>query len=207
MLPAMRRLPIFLLALALLGGCPTVKLSGVGVKDGSVGPTGLTLTAQVTVQETEEVTEEGASSNAGRALIAVYLPTGWAVSAARLKSPQESTARRLTPIPQTAIQFGETFPQVPGQWWAFGSNSQSVPTGTWVHEVELDLTYPKRTKAGELGVSVSLLQETLDEVPAPQIYDVAIQGKKATLEPRAKEAPAMPGPDPAAGNSDKASAG
>ena len=111
------------------------------------------------------------------------------------------------PVPQIAVQFGEAFPDVPGEWWAFGSNTQTVPTGSWLHDVELDLTFPKKTKTSELGVSVSIFQDNLDEVPAPQIFDVAIKGKKATLTPRAFEGGALPEADPTKGNSDKASAG
>ena len=206
MLRAMRRLLLLFLVVVFVAGCPTVKLNKVAVKDGSVSPTGLTLAAEVEVQETEEVDTEAGSANEGRALIAIFLPRGWAVSGARMKSPQESTTRRLIPVPQIALQFGETFPDVPGEWWAFGSNTQSVLTGTFIHGVELDLTFPKKTKAGELGLSVGILQDTLDEVPAPLIYDVVIKGKKATLKARAFEGGAMPEADPTAYNNDKASA-
>ena len=207
MLPPMRTLPPLLVALVLLAGCPTVKLTSVDVKEGSVSATGLTLSAKVTVEETEAVEPGAEASNEGRAVVGLYLPMGWTVAAARVKSPQESTARRLVPVPQSAVQFAETFPQTPGQWWAFASNTQSVATGSWVHDVELDLTFPKKTKAGELGMSVSVLQETMDEVAAPLIYDVTVKGKKATLKARAFEGKALPAADPAAGNSDKASAG
>ncbi len=197
-----------LLALALLlTGCPTLKLNSVTVKDGSISATGLTLKAAVLVEETEEVDAEAGTMNEGRGLLAIYLPVGWSVAAGRMKSPQESVARSLVPVPQIAVQFGETFPTVPGQWWAFASNTQAVPTGKWTHEVELDIKYPKRTKAAELGVSVGVFNDNLDEVPAPVIFDLKVKGKKATLQGRAFEATPMPGPDPAKANTDKASAG
>lgn len=198
---------LLLLVAVLLTACPTLKLGGVTVSDGSVSATSLTLKAAVVVEETEEVSADAGSMNEGRGLLAVYLPVGWSVAAGRMKSPQESVPRSITPVPQIAVQFGETFPTVPGQWWAFASNTQGVPTGSWTHEVELDITFPKKSKAAEIGVSVGVFNDNLDEVPSPVVFDLTIKGKKATLKARAFKAPPLPGPDPAAGNTDKASAG
>lgn len=207
MLRAMQRLALLITVLALLAGCPTVKLGKVAVKDGSVTATGFTVAADVEVEETEEVDVESESASDGRALFAIFLPRGWSVAGARMKSPQESTTRRLVPVPQAAVQVGEMFPDVAGDWWAFASNTQTVPTGKWMHSAELDIVYPKKTKAGQVGLSVSVMQDSLDEVPAPQIFDVAIKGKKVTLTARGFEGGGLPEPDPAAGNGDKASAG
>jgi hypothetical protein len=205
-LRAMRRTLLLFVALSLLAGCPTVTLSKIVLKDGSVTATSLTLQAEVIVEETEEVDAEAGSANEGRAVVALYLPQGWNVSAARMKSPQESATRKLIPVPQSAVQFGETFPDVPGQWWAFASNTQTVLTGKFVHNVELDVTFPKKSKGAEVGVIIAVLADDMDEVPAPQVFDIGLKGKKGTMKARAFEG-AVPAADPAAGNTDKASAG
>lgn len=203
----MRRLVLLFAAAALLAGCPTVKLSSFGILDGSVTPTSLTFAAQVEVEETEEVNVEEGTGQEGRAFIAVFIPRGWTVSGARAMSPQESTPRALIPAAQSAVQLGEMFPQVEGEWWAFASNTQSVATGKFLHGVELDVTFPKKSKGTTLGVTAGIFQDKLEEVPSPTIYDLAIKGKKATLTVKPTQGGALPGADPAAGSSDKASAG
>lgn len=196
------------LATVLLAGCPTVVLSNVGLKDGSVSPAGFTLTATVIAEELDDTTAEGATPTEGRGLIGVLLPAGWKVTAARMKSPTEGSVRTLVGVPQAAAAYGHSFPQDPGEWWAFASNTQAISTGRWTYEVELDVTVPKKTKGGLVGVSAGVFNDSFDELPAPAKYDVVLKGKKGTLTATSGAPAAAPTPEPATpASNDKASAG
>ena len=164
-----------------LAGCPTIKLGDVAVKGGSVSSTGFTLTADLLVEEKDATEGEDSTPQTGRGMLALNLPVGWTVAAARVKSPQESAVRTLVPVPQAAIAHAETFPLESGAWWAFASNEQAVPQGAWTYPVELDITIPKKTKSGAFGLSAGIFKETLDELVAPAKFEITFKGKKATL--------------------------
>lgn len=183
------RLLLLLLLLIACGGlllqaCPTITLSSVAIKDGSVTATGFTLTAEVVVEEVDETEGEDATASEGRGLIGLDLPAGWTVTGARIKSPQEGSTRTLIATPQAAAAFGEAFPLDPGQWWAWATITQSVPKGRWIHQLELDIEIPKKTKGGPIGLSVGAFSEDMKELVAPTWYDAKLKARRIVLTPR-----------------------
>jgi len=199
-------------ALLFLLGCPTVKLGGVALKAGSVSPTGFTLVTQIVVEETDEVE----TPTEGKGMLAVLVPEGWRVVDARMTSPLEGSVRRLTPVPQAALAHGETFPNEPGMWWGFGSNTQAIPQGRYDYTVEIDVEVPKKTKSGLIGISAGVWNDSMDELTAPAKYEIKLKGRKGELKslgnaPAAAEpayAPPAEEEDPEGkGGNDKASAG
>jgi hypothetical protein len=183
-----RTLPLALFAVlsaVALSACPTLKITSVKVKQGSVTATELTLVAEVEVEETEEPgADSTANANAGRGLIGLYLPAGWSVEQVRMYDPRETTARGLIAVPQAAVLLAERFPETPGPWWAFTTNTQTIPKGKWNYRLEFDLRRPKRAKSAALGVAVSEFSENLDELEAPREFLLEIKGSKAELVAR-----------------------
>ncbi len=176
-------------------GCPTLKLGEVTVKPGSGSATGFTLQSTIVVEEVEETEGEDQSRQSGKGLLGLHLPAGWSVAAARMKAPTESTERILWAAPQAAGAFAESFPNTGGVWWAFSSPTQEIPKGLHTYQLEVDVVVPKKTKAGSLGLSVTVLSDDLTDLPAPLLYDAAIKGKNVTL---AKKGPAaLSAPPPA----------
>ncbi|MCK6527992.1 hypothetical protein L6R50_10670 [Myxococcota bacterium] len=169
-----------LLALA-LAGCPTLRIGDVGVSNATAR--GFTLTAAVVVEETEDPTEPDGKPAEGRGILALHLPRGWDVTAARVAIPGEGLPRALIPSPQGAATFAESFPTAPGEWWAFTAPPQKVPKGTHTYPIELDVTVPKRTRGGPIGIAASVLEDKPDDLPAPREYLLTLAGKKASLEP------------------------
>jgi hypothetical protein len=275
---ALRRLlpPALLVASLLpwLGGCPTLSLRSVTVKDGSVSASGFTLQVAVDVTETEDPAaaaaaealtqdldgngipdvqevplaegggEEGgvvggllggsaegiesgggstdaggllgslgaadpnAGLSSGRGLVGLYLPQGWKVRAARVQSPQESAVRAMYAAPQTAVSFAESFPRVPGEWWAYASSQQAIPKGSWTYLIEFDVETPKKPTAGPVGVAVGVFTENAPELPAPNEYRLRLLGKGGRLEPVLGGEPAGGGPAMPEGDlNEKASGG
>jgi hypothetical protein len=176
-------------------GCPTLKLGEVTVKPGSTSATRFTLQSTIVVEETEETEGEDQSRQSGKGLLGMHLPDGWRVAAARMRSPTESTDRTLWAAPQAAGAYAEAFPHTGGVWWAFSSATQEIPKGLHTYQLEVDVVVPKKTKAGSLGVSVTVLSDDLKDLPAPVLYNAAIKGKSVTI---AKKAPAgLSAPPPA----------
>jgi len=202
-----RLLPALLL-LVVLAACPTIKLGDVGLKAGTVKGGAFTLTARLHVQETDDTAAEGATPQEGKGMIGLLLPAGWTVADARVTSPLGTSVRRLIPVPQVAAAFGETFPQEPGAWWAFASNTVAIPTGDHVFDVEVDIVAGKKAKGGVIGVSAAQLSEDLSELPAPLKFEVVLKGKGSIKA--AAGAPgslATPPPPVETGNDGKASGG
>lgn len=194
---------VALLLFALVAGCPTLKLGEVKVKDGSASATGFTLQATVIVEETDETEGPDQTRQSGKGLLGVHLPAGWAVKEARMKAPTESTVRTLWAAPQAAGAYSESFPATGGVWWAFSSATQEIPKGLHTYTVEVDVTVPKKTKAGALGVSATVLSDDLKDLPAPVAFDVTIKGKNVSLAKRGA-APVAPSQT---GDGGKASSG
>jgi hypothetical protein len=197
------RIILVLLLLAcgglLMQACPTVTLGKVAIKDGSVTATGLTITAEVVVEELEDTEGEEATASDGRGLIGLDLPAGWAVTGARVQSPNESSVRSLIAAPQAAVAFGEAFPLEPGQWWAWATVTQTVPKGRWVHQLEFDVTFPKKSQGGPIGISAGTFSEDLKELASPVWYDAKLKARRIVLTPRAgSPTPAATQPEPPA---------
>lgn len=184
----------------LLQACPSVTLGNVAIKDGSVTATGFTMTAEVIVEELDDTEGQDATASEGRGLIGLDLPVGWTVTGARIKSPQEGSVRALIAAPQAAPAFGEAFPLDPGQWWAWATINQAVPKGRWVHQLEFDIQFPKKTKGGAVGLSVGTFSEDLKELVAPTWFEAKLKARRVVLTPRdgaPATAPADPGTAPA----------
>ena len=184
---------LLLLLLALLAGCPKLNLGTVSVVPGSASPTGFTVQVAVQIEETDETEGEDQQRASGKGLLGLHLPAGWTVTAARMQSPQEDTARALFAAPQAAGAFAESFPRTGGVWWAFSSATQTVPQGIWDYTLELDVVVPKKTKAGSLGLAVTVLSDDLKDLPAPAGFDVSIRGREVTLAARGLS---LSGPEP-----------
>lgn len=201
-------------ALLLLPGCPTVTLGHVAIKAGSVSTTGFTLTTTIVVEEVD-ATDGESTPQEGRGLLGVLLPVGWVVTDARLTSPMETSVRKLVAVPQAALVFGETFPAEPGQWWAFGSNTQTIPQGRYEYLAEITVQVPKKTKGGLIGLSAGVWTDALDELGSPVKYEVGLKGKKGTLTATAGAAAGAAAPlvapveeaPPGKGGNDKTSGG
>ncbi len=183
----------------LLQACPTVTLGNVTIKEGSVTATGFTIAAEVVVEEVDDTEGQDATASEGRGLIALDLPVGWKVTGARIKSPQEGSVRALIAAPQAAAAFGETFPLEPGQWWAWATINQSVPKGRWVHELEFDIEFPKKTKGGAVGLSVGTFSEDMKELVAPTWFDAKLKARRVVLTPRDGAPAAAPDEPPTKG--------
>jgi hypothetical protein len=164
----------------------------VTAKPGSVSPTGFTLSAEVVVEETDETEGAEDQRQSGRGLLGVHVPSGWTVTAVRIRSPKETTARALFASPQGAAAYAEAFPTTGGVWWGFASPTQEIPKGMWTYALEVDVTVPKKTKTGDLGLSVSILNEDLSELSAPRQYGVALKGKTLALDERRPREGATP---------------
>lgn len=195
---------LFATAALLSTGCPTLNLSQVQILPGSVSRSGLTLQATVVVEETDATTGEGNTPAEGKGVIGVHLPVGWSVARGRVQVPGEPMQRALYAAPQAAVAMAQSFPQTPGQWWAFASNSQTIQQGQHTYSVELDLVPPKKAKETLLGVTATVLTDDLTEIPAPLQYKLLLKGKKSKLVPH-QAAPAMPEPAPEAETSPKVS--
>jgi hypothetical protein len=175
-------LTLFVLGL-LLSACPTVTLGSVGIKDGSVTAEGFTLTAEVVVEEVDDTEGEDATASEGRGILALELPAGWSVAAARIESPGEGVVRALTPVPQAAVSFAEIFPLEPGLWWTWATTNQTVAKGRWIHRVEFDIVFPKKTRGGDIGIAAGIFKEDMTELPAPHKYAAKLKGRKVVLAP------------------------
>lgn len=199
---------LLLLPLVLIMACPTIKLGSVGVLPGSASPKGFTLTVEIEVEETDDTEGEGKSEQSGKGLLAMSLPAGWKVTGARYKSPKEDTVRALYTLPQAAGAVAERFPKEQGWWWAFGSNTTSIAKGKHTFQAEVDVVVPKRTKGGELAILATVLNEDLEDLPAPQRFEIKLKGKATTLTPLKDKGSHLP-PQPAApkGADEKGSAG
>jgi len=175
-----RFLAALLLSLLLVAvGCPTLKLGEVKVKSSTA--TTFTLEATVIVEETDDTEGPDQTRQSGKGLLGVHLPAGWTVAAARMKAPNESTDRTLWAAPQAAGAYSESFPNTGGSWWAFSSATQEIPKGLHTYSVEVDVVMPKKTKAGALGLSATILSDDLKDLPAPVAFDVGVKGKTVTL--------------------------
>jgi len=202
-------IPVFLLLpLVLIMACPTIKLGSVGVLPGSASPKGFTLTVDIEVEETDDTEGEGKSEQSGKGLLAMSLPAGWKVTAARYKAPNESAVRALYTLPQAAGAVAERFPKEKGWWWAFGSNTTSIPKGKHTFQAEFDVLVPKRTKGGELGVLATVLNDELEDLPAPQRFKIHLKGKATSLTPIKDKGSHLPEkPAAPAGADEKGNAG
>jgi len=187
----------FVLVGSLLVGCPTIKLGAVKAKEGSVSATGFTLQADVVVEETDETEGEEQQRQSGRGLLGVHVPAGWTVTGARLRSPRETVDRALFASPQGAAAYAEAFPTTGGVWWGFASPTQEIPKGVWNYTLEVDVTVPKKTKGGALGVATSILNDDLSDLSAPAQFDVAFKGKSLQLTPRKPLSGVQSAPAPA----------
>lgn len=196
-----------LLALMVLAGCPTLKLTKVMAKPGSVSATGFTLSAEVVVEETDDTEGEGQKRQSGKGLLGVQVPAGWTVTAARIRSPKETTDRALFASPQGAAAFAEAFPNTGGVWWGFASPNQEIAKGVWTYALEVDVVVPKKTKAGDVSLSASILSEDLSELTAPMQYGVTWKGKTLVLAERRPLSGVKAAPEAAPADSAKAPAG
>jgi|GEM_PF-2496631 len=202
-----RRIVCSLLFVLLIAGCPTMKLGKVAAKPGSVSATGFTLTAEVMVEETDDTEGEEQQRQSGKGLLGVHLPAGWTVTAARMRAPKETTDRALFASPQGAAAYAESFPNTGGVWWGFASPTQEVPKGQWLYTLEVDVTVPKKTKGGDLGLAASLLNDDLSELSAPEQFAVAIKGKSLVLTPKRPLSGVKAAPEPTPADNSKAPAG
>ncbi len=178
-----RLIPAFLL-LTLLAGCPSLTLKDVRIKDSGVTGTTFTIAATVVV---EKVAGEGdtdpAATDDGRGVVAIYVPEGWRVKTVSARHQGETPLRALTPAPQAAVGYSESFPAVPGQFWAFASMEQKIGFGSWEYPMEIEIETPKKAKSAQIGIAVGPFQDKPDNPAPPQEFRVELKGKKATIQP------------------------
>jgi hypothetical protein len=198
---------MLLACLLFIPACPTLKLGAISVRSGSVGATSLILDLSVLVEETDPVgTPDGGEPQSGRGMVALELPIGWTVTRATMSSPLEQTPRALIPAPQAAVAFGEAFPETGGAFWALASSTQTIPQGSHAYPVEIEVSFPKRSKGGKIGIAAAIFQDQMTDLPAPQEFELAIRGRNATLAPRQRLDGSLPDAMPDA-PSDKAPSG
>jgi hypothetical protein len=143
-----------LLAL-LVTGCPVINIANVGIQPDSVGEGQFTLIADVEVKyspnKCEEIDdgdpyyddcEDDPEVVTGRAVVGIWLPTGWEVSEARLRGPSDAAYEILPAEPSAAPAFPDTFPFSPGSWWPFVTECTEVSKGTFGYNFEFDVNGP-----------------------------------------------------------------
>lgn len=184
----MTRFALLLSFAALLIGCPTLKLGTATVADKAPKGATFTLLMDVIVEETDVTDGEEGQPASGRGVIGLHLPVDWTVTAARVQVPGESVMRRVYPSPLAAAIFAETFPTIMDPWWAFASSEMTILQGRHTYRAELDIAAGK-AKAGDVGMLLTVLADSMDEIPAPAGYTVTMKGKKTTITAKTGPAP------------------
>ncbi|MEE2828283.1 MAG: hypothetical protein VX498_03765 [Myxococcota bacterium] len=200
---------LLLLALCpclLLVGCPELRLGKVAILPGSVDRQGFTVTVDLHVEEDDEDDAEGDEPDPVRGVVSLNRPVGWTVTAARMKSPFEQSVRRMSPVPQAAVVYAESFPEEPGHWWTFATNHVVIKQGSWDFQMEFDVAFPprKKFKKRPAGGSIAVVADpfgdfsakiTAAELSAPTRFHFELKGKNGSMLPREQAAPSGPSGD------------
>jgi hypothetical protein len=175
---------------ALAAGCPGFEVADVHLASSSAQAASFTLAATVIVTEEDPALDDNGDLEGGRGLLGIWLPPGWAATAARVKAPSDASFVPLVAVPDGDGHFPAPFPWVPGAWTAFASPCGNVAEGTFEYAVEVDVSGPAGATDVVLGVSTALFDEAGSNGAAPS--EIAVDLFAASLTVRA--APAAPAP-------------
>jgi len=201
-----------LVASLALSGCPSLRVGQVRL---AAPPKGGKATLVVDVETKIEVKPEEDQPGlgySGTGVVAIWLPTGWKATAARIRVPGEDQPGSMSLVPDLAPEFPTTFPFQPGEWWTFVTGNLWITVEPAVFPVEIDLEGPARAKALVLGIALGGIDncgvrtkvgwEAGDNLPT----EIAIDLRKGTVAVREQPAPVdvqLPGcvkkPEPDAG--------
>jgi len=175
-------------AAALLAGCPSLTIDQVDLDAETVTSESFTLVATVEVVEEDPPVDDDGNLGGGRGLLGVWLPPGWEATGARLMGLEDADFAALSPIEDAAGHFPPPFPYVDGAWFAFASDCENVPEGTFQYEIELDVQGDGTQSEVVFGISAALFNDEGSNGPVPA--EVRVDLDAATAEVR--ESPAAP---------------
>jgi hypothetical protein len=179
-----------MLAAALLSGCPSLTIEQVELDAETLTSESFTLTATVRVVEEDPPIDDEGDLGGGRGVLGVWLPPGWAASGARIAGPDDTSLSELTPLEDAAGHFPPAFPFTPGDWFAFASECENLPAGTFIYEIEIDIQGDGSQDELTCGVSTALFDDGGSNGPAP--IEIQIDLAAGTAEVR--EPPPAPAP-------------
>jgi hypothetical protein len=176
---------VAVLAAAALTGCPSLRVGQVRL---AAPPKGGKLTLQVDVDAKNSFDKEEVS---GEAVVGIWLPPGWKVTAIHLSPPAGGESGNLSFVPELAPAFPTTFPHREGEWWPFVTGVlRLAPEESAVFPFAVDIEGPAKGKALVLGLALGAISdcevklEVGREVEMDPPTEIAVDLRKGTVAVR-----------------------